>query len=107
MAFGTQKNIILDLYNDKYVSTRVSQYDIDSRDIIIQITDNGVPYKVDLSKISVKTASGHDVTVTGVLCTLFDTYAAAGTNYDGSFRYGQHGNDERQHQLYEGFSAAE
>lgn len=54
MAFGTQKNIILDLYNDKYVSTRVSQYDINSRDIIIQITDNGVPYKVDLSKISVK-----------------------------------------------------
>lgn len=54
MAFGTQKNIILDLYNDKYVSTRVSQYDIDSRDIIIQITDNGVPYKIDTSKISVK-----------------------------------------------------
>ena len=54
MAFGTQKNIILDLYNDKYVSTRVSQYDINSRDIIIQITDNGVPYKIDTSKISVK-----------------------------------------------------
>lgn len=36
----------------------------------------------DVSKISVKTSSGHDVTVTGVLCTLFDTYAAAVTNYD-------------------------
>lgn len=36
----------------------------------------------DVSKISVKTASGKDVTVSGVLCTLFDTYAAAVTNYD-------------------------
>ena len=54
MAFGTQKNITLDLYNNKYVSTRVSQYDIDSRDIIIQITDNGVPYKIDTSKVLIK-----------------------------------------------------
>lgn len=36
----------------------------------------------DVSKITVKTASGKDVTVSGVLCTLFDTYAAAVTNYD-------------------------
>lgn len=36
----------------------------------------------DVSKISIKTGSGNDVTVSGVLCTLFDTYAAAVTNYD-------------------------
>lgn len=54
MAFGTTKYITLDLYNDKYVSTRVVQYDIDSRDIIIRITNNGVPYEIDSSKVSVK-----------------------------------------------------
>lgn len=36
----------------------------------------------DVSKITVKTVSGKNVTVSGVLCTLFDTYAAAVTNYD-------------------------
>ena len=41
MAIGTPKKITLDLYINKHVFTRVSQYDIDSRQIIIQITDNG------------------------------------------------------------------
>lgn len=54
MAFGTHKKIILDLYNNKYVSTRVAQNDINSRDIIIQITDNGVPYTIDTAKVLIK-----------------------------------------------------
>ena len=54
MSFGTSKKIVLDLYNDKYVSTRVAQYDIDSREIIIQITDSGKPYEIDKTQVSVK-----------------------------------------------------
>ncbi|MBQ4523294.1 MAG: BppU family phage baseplate upper protein [Lachnospiraceae bacterium] len=54
MSFGTSKKIILDLYNNKYVSTRVAQNDIDSREIIIQVTNDGKPYPIDPTKFSVK-----------------------------------------------------
>lgn len=53
-TFGTSKKITLDLCRNKYVSTRVAQYDINSREIIIQITDDGKPYHVDPSQVSVR-----------------------------------------------------
>lgn len=53
-TFGTSKKIILDLSINKYVSTRVAQYDINSREIIIQLTDDGKPYYVDPSQVSVR-----------------------------------------------------
>ena len=54
MSFGTSKNITLDLYNDKYVSTRVSQHDINSREIIIKITNDGVFYPINSDSFFLK-----------------------------------------------------
>lgn len=54
MAFGTSKKISVDLCRNKHVSTRVAQYDKDSRDIIIQLTNDGVPYTIDLSKVEIR-----------------------------------------------------
>ena len=49
--FGTSKRITVDLCRDKHITTRVAQYDIDSREIIVQLTDDGVPYFIDSSSV--------------------------------------------------------
>jgi len=41
------KHIILDISVNKYVSVLVKQYDINVREIIAKITDNGKPYPID------------------------------------------------------------
>ena len=54
MNFGTSKKIVLDLYQNRYVSTNVAQYDIDSRELIVQITDDGQPYYLDPTTVKVR-----------------------------------------------------
>lgn len=54
MAIGKPNKITLDLYLNKHVYTRVAQYDIDSREINIKITDKGVPFPIDSSEYSVR-----------------------------------------------------
>lgn len=54
MAIGKPNKIILDLYINKHVYTRVAQYDIDSREINIKITDRGASFPIDSSKYSVR-----------------------------------------------------
>lgn len=49
---GTIKKITVDLQRNKYEYVRVSQYDENSRTIIIQITDNGKSYSVDTSSVT-------------------------------------------------------
>lgn len=65
MNFGTSKKIVLDLYQNKYVATNAAQYDIDSRELIVQITDEGKPYYVDGKTVKVvieyKKSDGHNV----------------------------------------------
>ena len=47
MNFGTSQSIVLDLYHNRYVATEVAQYDIDSRELIITITNKGKFYKIE------------------------------------------------------------
>ena len=54
MAIGKPNKITLDLYLNKHVFTRVAQYDIDSREINIKITDKGVPFPIDPSEYAVR-----------------------------------------------------
>lgn len=54
MAIGKPNKITLDLYINKHVYTRVAQYDIDSREIIIKITDKGASFPIDSSEYSVR-----------------------------------------------------
>lgn len=54
MAIGKPNKITLDLYINKHVYTRVAQYDIDSREVIIKITDKGAPFPIDPSQYSVR-----------------------------------------------------
>lgn len=54
MAIGKPNKITLDLYINKHVYTRVAQYDIDSREVIIKITDKGASFPIDSSKYSVR-----------------------------------------------------
>lgn len=42
-----QRPIILDVSKDRYVVVPVKQYDIDVREIIVTVTDNGKPYVID------------------------------------------------------------
>lgn len=58
MSFDFSKEIVVDLYQNKYVSTSATQYDIDSRNIIIQITNDGKPYPIDSSTVSIKIKYG-------------------------------------------------
>lgn len=41
------RHIILDVSKDRYVVVLVKQYDIDVREIIVTVTDNGKPYVID------------------------------------------------------------
>lgn len=54
MPIGTPKKITLDLYINKHVYTRVAQWDENSREIIIRITDQGKVFPIDSSQFSVK-----------------------------------------------------
>ena len=54
MAIGKPNKITLDLYINKHVFTRVAQYDINSREVIIKITDKGVPFPINSSQYSVR-----------------------------------------------------
>lgn len=54
MPIGTPKKITLDLYINKHVYTRVAQWDNNSREIIIKITDQGKVFPIDSSQFSVK-----------------------------------------------------
>lgn len=54
MPIGTPKKITLDLYINKHVYTRVAQWDNNSREIIIRITDQGKVFPIDSSQFSVK-----------------------------------------------------
>lgn len=54
MAIGKPNKITLDLYINKHVFTRVAQYDINSREVIIKITDKGAPFPIDSSEYSVR-----------------------------------------------------
>lgn len=54
MAIGKPNKITLDLYINKHVYTRVAQYDINSREIIIKITDKGASFPIDPSQYSVR-----------------------------------------------------
>ena len=53
MGLTTTKYITLDLYQNRYVATYVSQYDINSRELIVTITDNGKPYPINQSNVTV------------------------------------------------------
>lgn len=53
MGITTTKYITLDLYQNRYVATRIAQYDIDSRELIVTITDNGKPYMVNKNNVAV------------------------------------------------------
>lgn len=52
--FGTSKEIVLDLYQDRYISVNVAEGDIDSRKIIVTVTDDGKPYILDASTITAR-----------------------------------------------------
>lgn len=54
MAIGAPKKITLDLYINKHVYTRVAQWDDNSREIIIKLTDQGKAFPIDSSQYSVK-----------------------------------------------------
>ena len=54
MAIGKPNKITLDLYINKHVYTRVAQYDINSREVIIKITDKGASFPIDSSEYSVR-----------------------------------------------------
>lgn len=41
------RHIILDVSKDRYVVVLVKQYDINIREIIVTVTDNGKPYTID------------------------------------------------------------
>ena len=47
MNFGTSQSIVLDLYHNRYVATEVAQYDINSRELIITITNKGQFYQIE------------------------------------------------------------
>ena len=47
MNFGTSQSIVLDLYHNRYVAAEVAQYDINSRELIITITNKGKFYKIE------------------------------------------------------------
>lgn len=46
--------ITLDLFQNRYVSINIAQYDINSRDIIATITNNGKPFFVDKSTMTAR-----------------------------------------------------
>lgn len=54
MPIGTPKKITLDLYINKHVYTRVAQWDDNSREIIIKITDKGKVFPIDSSRFIVR-----------------------------------------------------
>lgn len=47
MNFGTSQSIVLDIYHNRYVAAEVAQYDINSRELIVTITNKGQFYKIE------------------------------------------------------------
>lgn len=47
MGLNTTKHITLDMLQNNYVSVNISQYDINSREVIITLTENGTPFYVN------------------------------------------------------------
>lgn len=68
-----QRPIILDVSKDRYVVVPVKQYDIDVREIIVTVTDNGKPYVIDNSIIPRIKGKKTDNTHIYNDCTLLDS----------------------------------
>lgn len=47
MSLSTTKSITLDLYHNKHVVVEVVQYDVNSRELIITLTNKGQAYKIE------------------------------------------------------------